>query len=220
MIKKLDLNTLLVSFNDYLDKLGKVNKYHYFGRDPIIAAMSDSCEAIIPPIKSLLSHEEFDKVNHCDTMNGLAFSKPDVYEIVDEEKVRLIEKFINYVMLKGYQEYIFYSENFYDITNVEEEKAFKLDVNQNFRNFISSEQVGMGCRDTIVFTEDFTKILIFFHHGFYELCNKEFAADFKRFIDYIEMSKNHDNVDYKINKYEVGLLKRFKRFIRNLVRWS
>lgn len=169
--------------NTYFIELGK-QPLDEFCRDTIIPRFWQQFEGLMPPIvvnPSEAEAEELKRYFAPDPYVG-QFRSP-VAEILDRDALKVITSFPAFVKSLGYNEYFMYSECFWN-RKLDDEmtKVFKLSVGYDVSRFIKEEQLNLMYRDTILITPDMKRILILFHHDYYEIYDKETAQEFISFI--------------------------------------
>jgi hypothetical protein len=179
MKQKISLAELKDRFNGFLDSSIPGKEIDYFGRDSIVEVLEDEFEHISPPFPKLLPFWDRRKVSayYSGRSNETSF------DAAHKEKEILVSVFNRFLAEKGDSTFILFSGAFYDDPTQEETKAFQLSLNYDFTQFVEEEALTglMASDDTIICSEDFSNILIFFHHDLYELYDKSFKIDFSAF---------------------------------------
>jgi len=177
--QKIPLADLTSRFNAYLREAAPGNEITCFCRDCIIAALRGKFECIAPPFPHLLPFWDRRRIKAY--YHGK--ESEDSFNAAHQEKEILVSVFARFLSERGHQRFILFSEAFYDDPSQEETKAFLLSADYSFSDFMEEEALTalMAAADTILSTEDFSAILVFFHHNNFELYDNDFAVAFRAF---------------------------------------
>jgi hypothetical protein len=177
--RKISLDDLTERFNAFLSETVPGAEVEYFGRDSIVSALGDTFEHISPPFPRLLSFWDRRRVK----AHYLGTDQTErAFDWAHQEREIIVNVFARFLLEQGEQRYVLFSEAFYDDPSDEAEKAFLLSVDYDFSDFMEEESLtALMCDDTILSSEDFSRILIIFHHDCYELYDRAFAVAFKAF---------------------------------------
>jgi len=178
--QKIPRGDLKDRFNAYLRRAVPGKEIAYFSRDEIVGALWDAFDAVDPPFPGALPLTDRQLVQAYYSGDQSEQS----FDAAHQEKETLVKRFAQFLAASGRPNYILFSEAFYDDPSGEETKAFLLPSGYDFSTFMEEESLTglMAAADTILSSEDFSRMLIFFHHDWYELYDRDFGAAFRAFV--------------------------------------
>jgi hypothetical protein len=183
MKQEVKLDELMKEFTLFLLGAGIEPTKSCFGRDVIIQCLGKQIADLIPPVPGILSEIEGENVKYLLGYKIGHFDMEMASSALDKEAMTLMNRFKDYLKSLGYDSYILFSECFYDEKSDDElVKAFKLSSDYDLDQFIEEENLSLMVRDTILISPDMTKLLILFHHHFYEIYDKVVANEFLTFL--------------------------------------
>lgn len=176
---KIPLPELTSRFNAFLREAAPGKEIACFCRDCIIASLGGRFESVAPPFPRLLPFWDRRRVKAYYRGKESAES----FSAAHQEKEILVSLFARFLSERGNQRFILFSEAFYDDSSQEETKAFLLSTDYSFSDFMEEEALTalMAAADTILSTEDFSGMLVFFHHNRFELYDEDFAVEFRAY---------------------------------------